>query len=202
MSHSVVGLPRGDARRLAVAIAAIAAITAGCGMGALPASGQATSSREPASPSPTAVETSTSTPQSAVTPAASDPVPSLAALAEPPPATLSGIVSGADDGALGSYTWDGSGSDAPWIVPRAVTTARPGAVLGVGFTGAGAPVEWTARWAPVTGSGAGDVAAGTDGAGAVSVEAPHEDGTWSLQVEASFGEGRAGTWYWRVEVAR
>ena len=49
--------------------------------------------------------------------------------------------------------------------------------------------------------GAGDVASGVDGAGPVSVTAPREAGTWSLQLEASFGPGRSGTWYWRVEVA-
>ena len=50
------------------------------------------------------------------------------------------------------------------------------------------------------GSGAGDVASGVDGVGPVAIVAPGEAGAWSLQLEASFGQGRTGTWYWRLEV--
>ncbi|HEY3336149.1 MAG TPA: hypothetical protein VGK16_13035 [Candidatus Limnocylindrales bacterium] len=100
---------------------------------------------------------------------------------------------------LGSFTWDTTGTDAPWIVPPDGSRAAAGARLRVAFEPAASAVSWTARWAPVTGSSAGDVASGLDGTGPVVIVAPDEAGTWSLQVEASFGPGRGATWYWRVE---
>ena len=197
MSQPVNAAARTGARRAAVIVGLVAAALAGCGTGGLPATSPPSSA--PGSPSASPVATPSPTP----TPVPPTPTPeptSPAALPEPPTATLSGIASGAGDGTLGSFTWDGAGSDAPWIVPPDENRAAPGAALDVPFSPAATPVDWTARWAPVTWSGAGDVASGVDGAGPVAVVAPTEAGSWSLQVEASFGQGRSGTWYWRLEV--
>jgi hypothetical protein len=103
-------------------------------------------------------------------------------------------------GAEGSYTWNGRGSDAPWIVqpehdaggagPWTVVLDPP---LPVG--------EWTARWAPVRNGVAGDPRAGAKGTGPVIVlEAPRPHGRWSLQLEASFGGGQRAAWYWTIDV--
>ena len=200
MSRPVIAATVSGARRAVVIAGIFAAVLAGCGTGGLPAT----------APPSVAPATATATPHSTPSPplASPTPVPSTPtpadtaqpSLAEPPGATLSGIVSGTDDGTLGSFTWNGAGSDAPWIVPRDASRAVPGAALGVAFEPAASPVDWTARWAPVTGSGAGDVASGVDGIGTVAIVAPDQAGAWSLQLEASFGQGRNGTWYWRLEV--
>jgi hypothetical protein len=187
------------ARRIAV-VAGLVATIAGCGTGGLP--GTAPPSVAPATVTAAPVSTP-SPPPASPTPVPPTPTPALTAqssLPEPPGATLSGIVSGPGDGILGSFTWDGAGSDAPWIVPPDASRTEPGAALGVAWAPAASPVDWTARWAPVTGSGAGDVVSGVDGVGPVAIVAPGEAGAWSLQLEAAFGLGRTGTWYWRLEV--
>ena len=198
MSRPVNAATWPGAHRAAVIVGLVGAVVAGCGTGGLPAI--TPPSLGPASPTAAPVSTPTPVPPTPVPPTPTPAVTTQASLPEPPGATLSGLASGPGDGILGSFTWDGSGSDAPWIVPPDASTAAPGTGLGVVFTPEASPVDWTARWAPVTHSGAGDVASGVDGAGPVAVAAPGEAGEWSLQLEASFGQGRSGTWYWRLEV--
>jgi len=103
-------------------------------------------------------------------------------------------------GAEGSYTWNGQGSDAPWIVmPEAA--ARGAGPWGVTFDPGLPVVQWTARWAPVRDGVAGDPEAAANGTGSlIVVHAPSAPGTWSLQLEASFGPGRGASWYWTVDV--
>jgi len=195
MSRPVNAAAVSGARRPAVIVGLVAAFLAGCGTGGLPGT----------TPPSIAPATATASPLSTPSPTPAPPTPAPAATAqaslpEPPGATLSGIVSGPGGGTLGSFTWNGAGSDAPWIVPPDASRAAPGAALGVAFEPAASPVDWTARWAPVTAAGAGDVASGVDGSGPVAIVAPGDAGAWSLQLEASFGQGRTGTWYWRLEV--
>jgi hypothetical protein len=104
-------------------------------------------------------------------------------------------------GDLGTYSWDGLVSDAPWIVGRMPTTLGSGGSLEVMFSPALAHASWRARWAPVSGGQAGvphDAGSGTTGV--LRIERPPGPGSWSLQVSAGFGPGRSATWYWRVEV--
>lgn len=180
---------RPSPRRVGLLGLALAGLVGGCGAGGLLSS---------APPSPAA----TATPSTAPPAATGEPTPSPTpvVLASPPAAMVAGLASGAADGTLGTFTWDGAGTDAPWIVPADAGRASPGAALGVVFEPAVDAASWTARWAPVTGSGPGDVASGVDGVGPVAVTAPDETGAWGLQLEASFGQGRSGTWYWRLEV--
>jgi hypothetical protein len=195
MSRSATA-PRVPRTRRVVAGLLLSVVVTGCGAGARPAT--ATPSAEAASPTAPAGSSSPS-PGPAGSPS---PPPASPAMAEPPDATLTGIASGAGVGALGSFTWDGAGTDAPWIVPADASRAAPGSALVVAFRPAGAPTSWTARWAPVTAAGAGDVASGVEGTGpAVAITAPGEAGAWALQLQASFGQGRSGTWYWRLDVA-
>ena len=132
------------------------------------------------------------------------PVTTAVVVAGPPSASLAGLAGGeaALAGTPGSVTWDGTGTDAPWIVPPAGGTARPTAPLTVVFEPADEPDSWTARWAPVTDTGPRDVAVSDDGAAQVAFDTPPEAGTWGLQLEAAFGPGRSAAWYWRVEVSR
>lgn len=192
MSH-VKPASRSATLRLVGAALVLAAAGVGCGTGGLPASSPPAATRD-SPPSPPAAQ---SPAPSSVAPT---PVPVTATPAGPPSATLSGTATGPSPGTLGSYTWADSGTDAPWIVPRDGSGASPGSRLEVAFEPAATPASWTARWAPVAGSSAGDVARGVDGTGRVAITAPAEAGTWSLQLEASFGQARGATWYWRLEV--
>ena len=78
--------------------------------------------------------------------------------------------------------------------------ATPAGPLAVTFDPPVSASSWIARWAPVTGAGAGDVETFAEGSGPVTLVTPDVPGTWSLQVESRFGEGRSATWYWRVEL--
>jgi hypothetical protein len=113
---------------------------------------------------------------------------------------LEGLVGGQPGaGVLGSYTWSGSGSDAPWVVGQPVGSARQGSAMAAGF-GPLSPGSWTAAWARVAAGAAEDPVDGVSGTGPVSVAAPSSGGDWSLQVTASFGPGANATYYWRLTV--
>jgi hypothetical protein len=148
-----------------------------------------------ASPSPEMTPATAAPSPAASAPGAGSPAPG------PPLATLDGLDAGpAIPGRLGSYVWDGSGSEAPWLAGPSAGAARRGAPLGVGFAGA-VPVRWQARWAPVEGATVG--APGDGGSGttaAVILEAPRTGDAWSLAVTAWFGTGRNATWTWEIRV--
>jgi hypothetical protein len=119
----------------------------------------------------------------------------------PPVALLDDGAAGSVQGELGTFLWDGLGSDSPWIVPRAVTPVEPGAPLAVTLDPGLAFLGWTARWAPVAAGSAGDPAAAATGPGApIEMAAPMPPGAWGLQVEITFAEGRRAAWYWSVSV--
>jgi hypothetical protein len=120
----------------------------------------------------------------------------------PPAAALTSIGRDAIPGELGSFTWRGMGSDAPWLVPptdQAVGDAGPYAVT---FAPPVLVESWIARWAPVSDAGAGAVDGSEQGGnGPLVVEGPDQPGTWSLQVDVRFLSGDRCAYYWRVEVA-
>jgi hypothetical protein len=119
----------------------------------------------------------------------------------PPAASLEGGTAGIVPGELGTFLWDGLGSDAPWIVPSATVPAAAGAPLAVTLDPGLVPRRWTARWAPVLAGAAGNpvaVTAGDDAA--VKLAAPTAHGSWGLQVEISFAEGRRAAWYWSLSM--
>ena len=119
----------------------------------------------------------------------------------PPVASLEGGTAGIVPGELGTFLWDGLGSDAPWIVPPGIVPAAAGAPLAVTLDPALAPRRWTARWARVLAGSAGDsatVITGDDAA--IEVATPAARGSWGLQVEITFAEGRRAAWYWSLSV--
>ena len=127
--------------------------------------------------------------------------PSPTEVPGPPVASLDSGVEGGVPGELGTFTWDGLGSDAPWIVPPVAVPAAPGSPLAVTLDPGLAPLGWTARWAPVRAGSAGDPAAVATGTGApIVVAAPMPPGAWGLQVEITFAGGRRAAWYWSVGV--
>ena len=119
----------------------------------------------------------------------------------PPSLSLRGSATGAIRGELGSFLWDGLGSDAPWIVPATASHVASGGYLEVVVAPPRESDHWTARWAPVAGGAPGDPSATAEGgAGGIRLTAPSRPGTWGLALEVSFGDGRRGTWYWRLDV--
>ncbi len=152
----------------------------------------------PAGPASTAP--ATGTPSAEAVPEGGSP-PAASTLPESPPAgVLSGLVAGRTArGELGSYTWAGGGTDAPWVVGPELATASEGSSLTVMF-GALVPLSWTAAWATVADGTAGSPTGEAAGSGVVSVGAPSTGGDWSLRVTASFGPGANATYFWHLTV--
>jgi len=122
--------------------------------------------------------------------------PSTAAL--PPDASLAAEGGDPVVGQLGSFTWDGGGSDSPWLpgTPVAVGAGEP---LSVSLADGTPIASWTAVRAPVgSASGAGAVAAG-EGSGTIAF-AVAVPGRWTVAVSIRFGGGDAATWFWQLDV--
>jgi hypothetical protein len=140
---------------------------------------------------------------SAGTVAPTAPAGSIAAApsaGQPPAASLA--VDGGDPvtGQLGSFTWDGGGSDSPWL-PGSRITVGAGERIAVTLAADPGIASWAARRATAgTVDGAGAVAIG-QGAGPPSFAAP-PTGTWSVQLTVQFASGRgSAAYYWRVTVS-
>jgi hypothetical protein len=181
-------LPRAGRYAGLATLAVLAVLAAGCATGQPPPTSPAPATRSPtASPYAPGDTTGTATPRPTEVPG-------------PPHVALVAAGSAPVDGALGTFTWDGGGSDAPWIVPsagRAVVGRGPFSLM----VQPPLSVErWTATWSPAAADGAGAPVGGASGTGAVlvvgSVPGP---GRWSLAVRARFGAGREATWFWRVD---
>ncbi len=116
----------------------------------------------------------------------------------PPSARLAAEGGDAVTGQPGSYVWDQTGSDSPWL---------PGSPIAVG---AGEPLivvlepaidvsAWRARYVPAPSSGpAGAVTLG-EGVGPPRFSAPGP-GSWTLALEVRFGEGRTASYAWRLDI--
>jgi len=105
-------------------------------------------------------------------------------------------------GELGSYVWDGAGSDSPWLVPPEAAGVRVRGPYAVTVVPPLVVERWEAAWARVGRDGAGDPEGAVTGdGGPVAVPGPGAAGTWSLMVDIRFAGGNHAAWYWRVEVA-
>ena len=164
-------------------------------------SGGATGSASPvpaATPSVTPAQQATAagSPAPSVEPETASPA---AVAATPPVASLA--VDGGDPvvGELGSYTWDGGGSDSPWLPGTAITVGA-----GERLTGAIDPdigvAAWSARRVPAgTADGAGAVGLG-EGAAPIAFDAPAA-GHWSIQLTVGYAdELGSAVYYWDVTV--
>jgi hypothetical protein len=135
------------------------------------------------------------------TPAAPTPSPSAAtpSSTEPPAATLG--VEGGDPvaGQLGSFTWNGAGSDSPWL-PGSPIAVGNGERLTVVLADGAAVADWSARRvAAGTTDGTGAVGLGNGGP-PVTFAAPPA-GHWSVQVTVRFAGGiGSATYYWAITV--
>jgi hypothetical protein len=195
--------------RAACLIATIlAAVVAGCAAGPLDSPPGGSRGVTAVVPSPLIVAMPTASPAAGPveTPTASDEpaVWSPSAVAtlpgQPPHAVLHGLAGGKTVGGwLGSFTWDNSGTDAPWIVGRRLGSAKARSPLTASFDGL-VPASWTASWVAVDNGVAADSGAhGTAGTGAVAITSPVA-GDWSLQIVAVFGPGTNAVYYWHLAV--
>lgn len=180
-----------SACRATLALMSIGLLFGGCGrVGASP------SHSADASASPSAVisvEPSASV-QPSATPAG-EPSP-----AEPPAASIA--VDGGDpvDGQLGSYTWLGAGSDAPWLDGSPIHVGA-GERLTITLDDPIGVANWTAsRVAPGDRDGIGAIGMG-DGAGEpVTFDTPPR-GSWSVNVTVWFSDDRgSAAYYWLVDI--
>ncbi len=147
-----------------------------------------TATMEPAAPSPTD--------RSSVSPAGS---PSGSLPVDPPAAALA--VEGGDPvvGRLGSYTWQGGGSDSPWL-PGASIAAAVGEPMTLTLGSGVGVASWTAsRVEAGTADGIGAIGLGS-GTDAIAFVAP-APGAWSVQVAIRFADDLgSAAYYWQLTV--
>ena len=197
--HGAHPIHRTRETRSGLTIALIGLLAAACATGgttasaspppsAAPSAPPAASIAVPASPAPT-VAPATVVPSS--NPSAVSAVPPVAALA----------VEGGDPvaGELGSYSWNGGGSDSPWL-PGSAITGGTGERLSVSVEPDVGIASWVARRvAAGTSDGAGAIGVG-DGTGPVSFAAP-EKGHWSIQLTLGFADDLgSAVYYWDLTV--
>lgn len=179
------------ARPIGFALAAMTLSFAGCsGPGAIPTD-SATPTAAASDPSPSTQVTPEAQPtESFVT----DPP-----MAEPPAASIS--VEGGDAviGELGSFTWQNSGSDAPWLPGNPIHIGS-GERLTLALEDPVGLVNWTVSRAPAGANGSGEVGVAVGTAEPVTFAAP-PPGSWSVSVEVWFADNLgSAAYYWLVEV--
>jgi hypothetical protein len=186
---------RTPAIRSGISMLLIGLVAAACTAGSATGSDSPVASATPAATA-TGPTTASETPTPTVGPATPDP---SAVTDTPPVATLA--VDGGDPvaGQLGSYTWNGGGSDSPWLPGTAITIGA-GERITASLDPAVAVSAWSVRRAP-SGSTDGTGAVGLgDGAGPIAFDPP-ATGHWSLQLTVGFAdELGSAVYYWDVTV--
>ena len=177
---------------LALALVLVVFVVVGCSAVAAPTGSPSDPTAPPSgAPSPTSAEPSAA-PSSAAPPAAWLVLPDGNRVA----------------GALGSWTLDGAGSDAPWLPASALETVSvaPGTTLEVALDGGLRIGTWRADVAMAsdpTGADAGPLAGREADAPALErIELPPlEAGSWVVRVTTWFADGRGDAAYsWAIEV--
>ncbi len=180
----------------------LALVVAGCSGGPSGSSGTAGGATDPPSATPAASAVQ-SPPASPLATASSTPRSSIVAVPPAPPAA-SLAADGGDPvpGDLGSYTWRGGGSDAPWIIVPARRAARSGPPYRIDLDPPLVPVTWRVVWAPIENGLAGQIQGHEQGTGTgIMLTGPRGPGPWSLRLEVDFGPAGRATWYWRLAPA-
>ena len=135
-------------------------------------------------------------------PATTGPAPSAAGRDAPPDATLAAEGGDPVTGQLGSYTWFGSGSDAPWL-PGSPIAVGAGESLHVAFLPPGDAGSWTARYAAADAVDAGGPVGARplgEGTGEPVFAAPGT-GRWTVEVTITFPAGiGTATYFWELTV--
>ena len=117
-----------------------------------------------------------------------------------PPVALASVEGGDPvQGRLGTYTWAGTGSDAPWL-QGAPLSVGAGEVLGVAFDPHVGVSSWSARFVPLGRDGpAGGQSLG-EGRAPIRIGVP-PPGAWTILLSVVFGDGLGTANYaWAVTV--
>lgn len=160
----------------------------------------ASSQGSPAIPSASAV---LSDPTTEAAPSSSpmlEPVSPEASLPQPPAASIS--VEGGDAvvGELGSFTWQNSGSDSPWLDGNPIRVGT-GESLTLTLSEPVGIVSWTATLVPQSDPASATPVGLGEGTGEPVAFAAPPAGSWSVNVNVWFVDNLgAASYYWRVEV--
>ncbi len=158
--------------RVVMAIAIAGSVAGACG---------AATTTQPTGPSTTAVASSAPT------------TPAPPSLPQPPVARLAVAPQPAVDGALGSYTWLGAGSDSPWL-PGAAVALPAGRTASITLEPAVAVASWRIRSGTATGDALQPVARGN----ALPIEFVVPDVPRTLQLTVEYGPAGSAVYYWAV----
>ena len=118
---------------------------------------------------------------------------------EPPAASIS--VDGGDPvvGALGSFTWEGSGSDGPWLRGTPIHIGI-GERLTVTLADPVGVMNWTVDRTPAEAVGS-RVTGMAQGSGEPVTFAAPPAGNWSVSVDVGFVDNRgSAAYYWLIDV--
>lgn len=183
-------------RAIALALVSVSLLCAGCSRARTsPAISEGAPTTAPAQPSATA---SPSIEPSIEAPPSESPIVE-SPMAEPPAASIA--VEGGDPvvGQLGSFTWENSGSDSPWLPGNPIHVGS-GERLTLALADPVSVVNWTVRRAPAGADGSGVVGM-ADGSGEpVTFDAP-PPGSWSVNVDVWFVDNRgSAAYFWLIEV--
>lgn len=185
------------ARSTWLVLATVSIVGAGCGRtGASPPA-----ARPLATPSAEIAATSMPSPDSPPAAESSEAAPSTGGVAMPEPPAASLAVDGGDPvvGELGSFTWQGAGSDAPWLAGKPIHIG-PGERLTLTLAQPLAIEHWTAARVPSVGLDSAPTVGLGEGDGPVAFTGPPA-GAWSIQVSVWFADSLgSASYYWRVEV--
>lgn len=187
-------------RRAAALIVTVGLVVAACAAGPGPVATPVTPGATSGSPAASA-EAGAPTPPRMAPSSTPSPTPRPTEVPGPPAASLVTASGGSAAGELGTFSWDGLMSDAPWIVPPRGRALKGTGPFAVQLVPALPVTSWTAAWAGISGGTAGTPRAAGEGSDArILVEPPPLPGDWSLHVKVTFGPGRSTSYFWRVTV--
>lgn len=195
-----------SASTMVLAVVALGLLCAGCttragGTAIASAGSPSASPSAPSLPPESPIAASSATPPSLDT--STEPPPESTvlepAMPEPPAASLA--VEGGDPvvGELGSFTWQNSGSDGPWV-PGAPIRVGSGERLTLTIASDVRIADWTVRRTPGATVGSGIVGMGEGSAGPVTFATPPR-GSWSVNVVVWFADNLgSAAYYWLITV--
>lgn len=184
-----------SARPMLLALVSVGLLCAGCSRpGASPVGSEAapTAAAGSSAPAVPSIEPSAEAPPS-------EPLVTEAAMVQPPAASIA--VEGGDPvvGQLGSFTWDNSGSDSPWLPGNPIHIGS-GERLRLVFADPVRLAGWTVSRAPAEANGSGVVGV-AEGSGEPVTFAPPPAGSWSVSVSVWFADSLgSASYYWLIEV--
>jgi hypothetical protein len=132
-------------------------------------------------------------------PPPTSPTPTGEPLPPQPPVAVLNFPGGQPTaGDLGTYSYRGAGSDAPWLPGERVAVPPAGALAQVVLSEPLRVTSWWARVAPAgRAPGIGEEREIATGEGPIVFELP--TGAWTLQLSVQFGDGIGeATWYWQL----